>query len=182
MKVTEGLTKLEEEELLALLGKVGGNWTEGFYNAVNRITALTAVYPVLLRSKGGDTEVFLTPRNDLIYKDKVHHPGSMVRWTDRAGFFPDAIERVLRKELAYIGNFTIKLADVTLTDTPRGMEVSLVLVCEGVEPQVSGQWYSVDKLPNNLIDHEVAINRIAVAHFKELARTRQQHIGYGYPP
>ncbi|MBU4380851.1 hypothetical protein L6255_03700 [Candidatus Parcubacteria bacterium] len=176
--ITGGLTAGEEETLIGLLGKVAQPWTERFYNSVNRITALTAVYQVILRRTEAVVEVFLTPREDKIYHDKVHHPGSMVRWTDKPGFFPDAIARVKNGELGGVEYATEPhLAGVILTDTPRGKEISVVLICETTEtPNVPGNWHSVSNLPANLIEHEVVLNKMAVVKYEEMARRRHESI------
>ena len=173
---TDGLPRPLESLAVWMLNRVGKIWTERFYNAVNRITALTAVYPVVLRQRNGKVQVLLTTRNDLIYQGMVHHPGSMVRWSDQPGNwreargFDAAVERVREKELGGVSFNTFAFAGSLFHQTPRGAEIAVVFACElasGKNPS-AGEWYDVSSLPANLIEHEFAVNLTAVRKFREL--------------
>lgn len=171
---TKGLSGLLEPLTIWLLSRVGQPWSEDFFNASARINPLTAVYCAVLRERDGRIEILLTDRNDKTYRNKVHVPGSMVRNSDPAGSLGHAIGRVLNGELHQIGWEKVTLADVTLSDAPRGQnivkEVSVVMVVElrdGEETTI-GKWYDTDNLPSNHIAHEGPLAQVAVKKFREM--------------
>lgn len=167
-KYTDGLLWPLENLAVFLLQRVGKEWSEKFYYSVTRITAMTAVYVVLLRERGGTIEVFLTPREDSLYQGVVHHPGSRIRASDRDASLGDAVGRVLHEEYGDAVSLG-KFAGLTLTQAPSGTEISVVFLGEPLpdeELQVAGEWFDVTKLPSNLIVHEPFVDRVAVEAFR----------------
>lgn len=161
-----------------LLNQVGIRWTEVFYNAVNRITALTAVYCMIIREMEGRVQIHMMPRNDILYPNSWHCEGSMVRFRDRPGKdlsklgFDDAIERVRAGELKGVQFAGTSFAGLKFIFTPRGAEIAvcmLVALPEGVDPKV-GKWFDVDRLPLSTIRHERQLYPIAVEKFLEMKR------------
>lgn len=157
-----------ESFVIYLLKRVRTRWSEKFYYAIAKITAMSAVLVPLLRDQNGKIEVFLTPRNDYLYKNMLHLGSSRVRASDKEGFFPDAIDRVVRGEYADVSLTSITQAGVTVTKAASGMEITVVLFAEtspGAEPKVEGMWFDVTKLPKNFINHELNGCKLAVSEY-----------------
>lgn len=147
--------------------------SEGFYNGLASISIQVAIENVLLSYdwERNKIRVWLSPRRDQIYKEtRWHCPGSMLRPTDKADdSFTDAFERVRKRELK-IENYSKPpvLAGMIMSETPRGMELSLVYLCQlEKEPKGEGQFFDIDELPTNLIKHHLPFIRMALEKYRK---------------
>lgn len=179
-KYTKGLPWPLEPLSIWLHSRVGQPWTAKYFNAEAQTNPLTAVYCAVMKMEAvsGRMWILLVPRKDETYTEGVVHiVGSMIRFSDAAGFFADAIKRVLQGELRGAKCTEPVLAGARLTKVRRGnkivTEVSIVTVCEWTgtnDPEV-GTWSDVTDLPGNLIDHERKfIFPLALARFREMPK------------
>jgi hypothetical protein len=137
---------------------------------IARLVVLPIIEFVPLRmNKEGDVEVLLLSRgkDDPLWPDMLHTPGTVIRPTDREGEMYLAFERITKDELNatlvsrpyYVGS--------VFHGSKRGMEQSQVFWVEVLEEPKIGKFYSANKLPVQLIDSQQRFIEQAVKNFKE---------------
>jgi hypothetical protein len=141
----------------------------GFFNAVAKGFALTAIETVVLCHHDGHVQVLLTRRSkhDTIpaWRGKWHSPGSMLRASDRS--YEDAFERTQANELRARFSRKPRFAGTCFHHHERGAEIALVFVCELEGEPAIGCYYDVDELPDDLISHHRVVIQTAVDHYDQ---------------
>lgn len=183
------ITAKKEDLVVEILGKLDPKeLPPRLFHAVERITALTAIETVFLRERKGQLEVLLLKRsdNDLYYPGMWHSPGSILRGDDdpeRARITGNSFEilklkgflinywkpflRILDGELGVWFAQSPKFVGTMLYATPRGLEHGVVFLCECDREPKKGTWYSLDRLPENMVAHHHELIRTAVDAFLE---------------
>lgn len=178
------ITAREEELVVEILGKLDPKeLPPKVFHAVERITALTAIETVFLRKREKQLEVLLLKRsdNDPYYPGMWHSPGSILRGGDGQelmGGSSDLLKltefsriywkpfvRILFDELGGWFAQSPKFAGTVLYSTPRGLEHGVVFLCECDREPKKGTWYSLDRLPENMVAHHHELIRMAVDAF-----------------
>ncbi len=165
---TEGLTEVQETQLVELLSLMGARMSAAVYNAIAAKTALTAIETVILRETGGDPQILLTqrPPEDVHYAGQWHSPGSMLRASDAPDKFDTPIDFVhpfdrVGKEIG-VPIEVVEFADYVFQRTPRGVENGLVFICRATGEPTKGTWFPADALPEPLIEHHRPIIKAAL--------------------
>lgn len=142
------------------------------FEQVARFAAMPVIEFIPLRRTDSDIEVLLIERaaDDPLWPHLLHTPGTIIRATDVRSDETDdnweAFERITHDELKdtkvsaphYIGSIFHK--------SKRGAEqAQLYWVEVQADPRV-GQFYSVDNLPEGLIDSQLKFIREAARHFQ----------------
>src|SRR3989344_9687079 len=178
------LTNLEEQQMIDLAKKMGSQWTPGLYNALAPKFALTAIETVFLRMKedgSAEVEVLLARRlhSDAHYPNQWHSPGTMLRAVDvpeetemylgipELNGFRKALDRLVNSELGLRFKGEPRQVKSILHFTPRGPEAALIFLCELDGEPKFGEFFSVNQLPSDLIEHHYRIIKVAVDNFKE---------------
>ena len=128
-----------------------------------RLTVTATVELVSLRREPNDgVSVFMTQREaeDEHWSNLWHSPGSVLLTGDkkqgRFGQYTTVIERIIHKELGEGIEF---LADPVFMrdwfhDTKRGDEVSMLHYVPVIGGSAAGQFFPVDALPADSVDHQ----------------------------
>ena len=138
---------------------------EPIFNEVARIAALTAIEFVPLRKANDSIEVLLFRRasDDPFWPNMLHTPGTILRSEDIS--FEDAYSRLFNDELhsqplpvEFFGN------EVILNN--RGRTIIFKHLVDVTDVSTSGEFYSTQYLPDDLLpEHKEMINE-AVGIFK----------------
>ena len=169
--VSEGLTPIEEERLIATLGGLGTRMSDALFNAVAAKFVLTGVSTFILRRRdgGAEVEILLTNRDASFpgWEGQWHVHGSMLRANDTPGSYEDALKRVEADELGVTFITAPWFVTTLLCETARGPINEMIFVCqiEG-EPPV-GKFFGVGHLPEDLIPSHHPLITAAVRHFLE---------------
>jgi hypothetical protein len=156
------------KEVLQALATI--NPCQGFspelYNALARLVPSVAIEAVLLRRHGGEIQVYMTRRspNDTAYPNQVHSPGSILRAGE---LYEDVLARLSEREFHapiihydYVGEIFM--------EEERGWFNNRVLLVQVPRKPIGGEWFSVDALPDDVVDHHVQkVIPMAVAYFKK---------------
>lgn len=133
-----------------------------------RLTVTPIVEIVPLRKTEEDTvEVLLIRReeNDPNWPGMYHTPGTVVRASDKEGSYDDAIKRILKGELKGVETKQTIFVTNLLHRVKRGMESSLIYWVEVTGRASVGEFYNLDKLPDNIIDTQIGFIRMAAQDF-----------------
>ena len=161
------MSKSQTARLLSEL-EVGIIPGDVFYE-IARLIAITATEIVPLRIKNGKVEVLLLrrPKDDPIWPNLWHTPGSVVRSYDTKPDFQDAIERVLNDELLGVKTSEPCFVKNTFNQSKRGKEVGLIYWVEVIGKPSVGQFFDIDDLPSDRVSTQPFITD-AVNSFLEL--------------
>ncbi len=138
------------------------------FEAIAKLGISVALEAVLLRTKGGNTEVFMTKRGKYeSFPGQWHCPGSVFR----PGEFPrNVVDRLADKE--FKAKITLESDCVTdlFIKEMRGWFLSRVYLVSVVgKPTSKGKWFSVTKLPKNTVaHHQNFVIPKAVKQYKKL--------------
>lgn len=164
------LTNIEERQLVALMKKLEpGFLPYDIFVQIARLGTLPILEFVPLRGKSGQVEVLLLHRgkDDPIWPDMEHTPGTVVRATDTEKDIYLAFDRILNDELKGTEVSGPHFVGSILHKSRRGTEHSQVYWIEVVgEPKV-GKFYLANKLPANLIESQTRFIKAAVTSFKK---------------
>lgn len=140
------------------------------FQAVTRLVATPIVEVVpLRRGKQGKPEVLLLRReaDDPVWPNQLHVPGTVVRSSDTAGNFGDAMGRISNE----LGGVTLKsptFVQNIIHHSGRGMEVSQIYWVEisGDEP-LRGEFFMADDVPEGIVRSQLDFIPVAVAHYMD---------------
>lgn len=143
----------------------------GIFLEVARLVPISTAEVVPIRKEAdGQVSILMTKRDskDPHWPNMWHTPGSVIRSTDTAGSYKDAFARVLNDELngiAHIGEPQYFGMDI-LRDTARGRENAALHYIEVTGETDRGQFFPVDALPEDMLEHQVPMIRQAVEAFR----------------
>lgn len=134
-----------------------------FYNALARFTISIAIDAVILRKKEGKVEVLLKQRSlGEVYPGQWHCPGTVLRTGEEIA---SAFARLEKKELgALLKDEPVFVSFLNNLKEERGHFIHLIFLAE-LDVCTQGEWFSVDKLPEDTIENHKAIVRIATKKF-----------------
>lgn len=129
-------------------------------------TPVVEIVPLRLNSQG-QVEVLMTVReaSDPIWGGLYHTTGTVIRSTDTPGSFADAFNRLRNGELK--GTQTTEPVFVTsiLRKVKRGTEVAMVHWVEVIGKPTVGEFFTVENLPENIVDTQKPLIEIATKAF-----------------
>lgn len=166
MKKRSKLSDKDERILISLLTKVEGQMSYKIFREVAKKFVLTPIEAVIFRKHNHQFQILLIKRdqNDPDWGGKLHVPGTILRKRDldNSQNYDRALKRIEEKEIKV--NFYQKpvLVGTYFSKTKRGVENSLIFVCqiEG-DPKV-GKFYDVNKLPQNIINSQIGFIKLAL--------------------
>ena len=135
------------------------------------VTSIVEVVP-LRRGEKGNIEVLLLqrPDDDPIWPAMQHTPGTVVRPTDVGDGMGAPFERILTDELGLSPEETLQPRFVTIDfhKIARGTEVAQIFTIDltGYNTPI-GVWYSIDSLPDDLIDTQRPFIMLAMKEFTQ---------------
>lgn len=140
--------------------------TEIFNQLARIMVTTTVVFVPLLYDKADRLCVLLTKRdeNDTYYPNLYHPAGTVLRPTDVT--IETAFNRILVSELKNpkVRNSPV-FVDYVFDEIERGREVSLIHWIELLEKPEVGELFSIDCLPENIIQNDIPRIKLAVDHF-----------------
>lgn len=161
---------IEEKE--TKITKLLGDLTPGFYPEpmflqFSRLTVNPIVEIVPLRKRAGKVEVLLLERdaNDIVFRGKLHTPGTVVRPHDTPGSFNDAFNRIFNAELAGVKVGKPEFVQNIFHNSGRGMEASQIYWVELLDEPQAGQFYAADALPERLMESQLDFIPHAIKHY-----------------
>lgn len=142
------------------------------FEQVARLVVLPIIEFIPLRKYKNNIEVLLIarPKDDPFWPGLLHTPGTVIRATDLPNNpqtnWP-AFDRIIKEELSntkisqpyYVGSVFHK--------SKRGIEQAQLYWINVLGDSNVGKFYSVDKLPKNLIESQYTFINEAVRHFKK---------------
>lgn len=144
-----------------------------FLAVAGKVTTPTMELAVF-REIEGVVEIALTqrPKDDSHWPLQWHIPGTVIRSTDREGDFQTGFDRIIHDELygAIEITYTPRRAGVVFVEIERGREVDQLFYTEAKtwDKLPDGvQFFSVDKLPINLMRHHHGLIEQILAEFKK---------------
>lgn len=168
ISIRDRVSGLESRLTAWLLGRVPkkGNLPPRVFNEILGTVPGTALEVVpLYVDKNGDINVFLTKRNsdDPYWPNLWHSPGTMVLNKDESDHddFSKPWERLKKREFMRESLSAPVPVSVKFLKTKRGMETSYIHFVLVPEDLKGGKYFSVDKLPKDLVDHHTKIIREA---------------------
>lgn len=134
------------------------------FNQFQKVFGGTSLEVVPIRyDTDGKIEVFMLkrPADDPYWPDRFHVPGTMVfawDWFEGNGL-KKPWQRIEDKEKIPTSKGVLMEVETKLLDTKRGLETALVnnLVFSGPVSVDGGEWFKIDELPKNLVDHHRVI-------------------------
>lgn len=160
----EGLTYLEELQLIKLLSKIGPKFSSEVFNAMASILRLPAFEIILLRKGPYGQEVLLQqrPENDVHFPYQFHSPGTIARLSDATQ--GDTLKRLARTEF---GDENIAkqavLAGINFSRHARGGEVHIIhYAFANKDQKTKGTWFPVDQLPKPFMEHHRPLIKTAL--------------------
>lgn len=163
------MTEQETNSLVELLEKIEPGFLPlTVFKEISRVYVSAIVEIVPLRSMNGKTQVLLVRRDkdDSFWPNMVHTPGTVLRPSDKTGSLEDAFERILKGELGYSGESKPVFVKVRFSNSTRGSEFAAVHYMEITENIKNGEWYDVDKLPDDLISIQQDLIKMATESFE----------------
>lgn len=124
---------------------------------VAHLTVTPTVEFVALRKTQNSVEVFLTrrPKDDAIWPNMLHIPGSVICSSDQEGSFFDAFKRVLHDEM---GDPMLVMQPTfykfLFHQVKRGREIAFIHWAEVVGEIAKGEFYDIAHLPADMVDHQ----------------------------
>ena len=155
----------------ALNGIAPGLLPEPVFLAVTRLMVTPVVEVVPLRSRRGETEIFLIRRsqNDPVWGGLLHVPGTVVRSSDMS--LEDALGRVIHDELddprcsapVFVGN--------CLHLQKRGKELAATYWIELDTVPSIGAFFPVTDMPRDIVETQLDFIHPAIDHFHARMRS-----------
>jgi hypothetical protein len=136
---------------------------------IARLVALPIVELVPFRKNSrGEAEVLLLARskNDEIWPDKLHSPGTVLRADDAEQGIDTAFQRIQTDELA-----GTRLGDPVFVMTQfyqssRGAEYAQIYFAKVQEEPRAGAFYPIGRLPENIVPEQVGFIKKAAESFQ----------------
>jgi hypothetical protein len=101
------------------------------------------------------------PDSDTYWPNELHVPGTMVFAWDwlEGNKFEKPWDRLMKKEIIQNNEGSTVHVSTLLLDTKRGAETAYInnIVFKGPTSSEGGNWYPVDSLPANIIDHHKTV-------------------------
>lgn len=157
------ITEQETKTLTHLLKKCEpGNLPREVFELLGGLMVYTAVEFIPLRRSGEDVAVLLLPRddNDPVWPSMWHTPGTIVRPTDRS--LDDAFSRLFATELVGMQQSKPHFIGLQLRENSRGRLISLEYWLEVDGKPDDGEFYPIDRLPENFIPEQKDLVETAV--------------------
>lgn len=162
------LTPTELQTLAQLLSKLEpGLLPFPVFHAITRLVATPIIEVVPLRfNADGEIEILLLRRdkNDPVWPNKLHVPGTVVRASDSNENFSEAFERILSGELSGVTADQPTFVKNVIHHSGRGTEVSQIFWIEIVSRPSTGLFYNVKQLPADLVDSQLDFIPAAIEH------------------
>ena len=157
------LTADEISQAADLLAKLEpGYLPEPIFDQAVRLVVCSTIVIVPLKKTPRGLEVLLRPRekdrDDPIWPGYWHLPGTMLRPSDKEGDYTDAFRRLLEGEIGTTQTSdSLVFMRTAFTKTRRGPEhTQLYYMPVDSDELPGGQFFPVDKLPQPIIEHEIA--------------------------
>ncbi len=150
------------------------------FNAVAEKVTTPTIDVVPLRISNGRMEVFMLrrPGDDPYWPGQWHVPGTVLRSTDKAGDFSSGLDRLFKSKDETEGTITPTSAPKYVTtkfwDVARGRELDTVhyVPVEATSDQLPGQFFPVDELPDDTIEHhKIIIQEAAEAYKRDMQQS-----------
>ncbi len=160
----------EIKQVVQLLSKIEpGKLPRDIFIEFTRLTVTPTIEFVPIRkTDDGGIEVLLTKRedDDPIWPGMMHLPGTVIRAYDQIGSFDDAFKRIIDDELFGVKTSQPIFIESILRKVKRGTEVVRIYLIEIFDEPVSGKFYPVNKLPENIIETQTEIIFNAIKKIK----------------
>lgn len=160
------MTDAEIQQLKSLLSKcLPGKLPEEIFISLARLSVLPAIEFVSLHAAESGIEVLLLPRpkNDPIWPNMLHTPGTILRPTDKS--FQDAFDRLLKTEIGVIGSHELIYIGFSFGHGARGTGVGFEYIVKLDQLPQHGSYYQKTDLPNNFIAEQKGLINRAVKKF-----------------
>lgn len=139
---------------------------------VSRLTVNCIIEIVPIRLRDNKPEVLLLKREEScsIWSNMFHTPGTVLRATDEKWSFVSAFDRVIKTELKeYKISSSPIYVDTVFQQTARGAELALVHYVEVEDNFNNDNFYSLNRLPDNVVETQInfiknAVNRFLMAN------------------
>jgi ADP-ribose pyrophosphatase YjhB (NUDIX family) len=168
---TARLTKAELDFVAATLKKLQpGFLPYVIFQEIARLTALPIVEVVPVRQvDNGRIQVLLTQRepDDALWPAMWHNPGTVIRATDEAGNYVDAMRRIFSEELDLAVVPELHFVTSFLHKTRRGTESTQIYWTELNKPSGLGNFFDAAALPSTTIGSHIEIIQLAVKAYQE---------------
>jgi hypothetical protein len=139
------------------------------FNEIARILVTTVVEIIPLRIKNSQIEILFLEReeSDPHWAGQLHTPGTIILSTDKEGDFTSAFERILEGELnGTAAKSSPVFYGVCHQQNKRGRGIALLHYVEMSEDEPkAGTYFTLDNLPDTMVDSQEAFIREAVEHF-----------------
>jgi hypothetical protein len=144
---------------------------EVFSEVLKTIPTVALEVVPIYEDENGELKVFLTKRSsdDKFWPNMWHSPGTMVINIDAngTGNFGHAWDRLKKNEFMDEGLGDPVAVSQKLLKTKRGNEVSLIHYINVPNDLKGGEYFSIDNLPDNLVNHHLIIIGEALDAYKK---------------
>ena len=162
------INKKEQQQLVDLLKQLEpGFLPYDIFVQIARLVVMPIIEFVPLRMNGGNVEVLLLHRgkDDQIWPDEWHTPGTVIRATDNQAEIYKAFERIIKDELKNTKVTDGHFVGTIFHSSKRGMEHSQVFWVEVLGEPKAGKFYPTDNLPDSLMVSQRKFINQAVKNF-----------------
>lgn len=158
----QGVTETELKGTVSALNKMINlkNVPQKIFDVFQKVFGGTSLEVVPIRyDPKGNIEVFMIerPDSDTYWPNELHVPGTMVFAWDwlEGNKFEKPWDRLMKKEIIQNNEGSPVHVSTLLLNTKRGAETAYInnIVFKGPTSSEGGNWYPVDSLPGNIIDH-----------------------------
>jgi hypothetical protein len=139
------------------------------FHQIARLYVTSIIEVVPLRKKDDQIVTLLLQRDkdDPVWPNMMHTPGTVVRASDESNTFKDAFSRILKDELCKIDLVSEpQFVDYEFHQVKRGKEMALVFYVEYRGKIKCGREVIVNQLPKNIVDTQLDFIKKAVNKFR----------------
>lgn len=158
----------QQRQLVELLKKLEpGFLPYDIFVQIARLVVMPIIEFVPLRMTESGVEVLLLHRDkdDPIWPNALHTPGTVIRATDNQADIYKAFERIIKDELQGTKVTDGHFVGTVFHSSKRGMEHAQVFWVEVIDDPAVGVFYPADNLPETLIDSQRKFIAQAVKNF-----------------
>ncbi len=171
MTAPTALSDTEIQQVVASLAKCQrGQLPLPIFIAIAQLTVSPILEMVPVRMTSDSiVQVLLVQREatDPIWPNALHVPGTVIRSSDQEGSFDDALNRILKGELA--GTTTTdqpQFVELIFHEVKRGRELSQIYYVELAGEPKTGTFYNANELPSSVPESQLTFIGNAVTAYK----------------
>jgi hypothetical protein len=167
------MSEEEQKKLVELLKNVPAGFLPfEVFMEIARLAVLPIIEFVPLRYVDNQIQVLLMRRekDDNLWPNELHTPGTVIRPTDLDSTEHLAFKRIMEEELKGVELSAPVYVGSNLHKSRRGAEQAQIFWVEVLNEPSIGEFHSIDKLPEEVMQSQIGFIKLAVNDFEKTKR------------